>query len=355
MNMESLFANLSNPDETERIYAAEDIGFEDNPAAIGPLLQRLEVESSRAVKLAVFQALGRMTDPGVITAAVGLLRSEDSLVRNEAVELLKHRGEAALPALAAAAGDSNKDVRKFSLDALSGLTTVKSDGIYADALKDSDINVVITAVEHIGKQRRLALRGDVERIFLQTGDSMLTTACLEAFGQLGDSACLSAVRAKFSDWIKLSAFHRMTLIRMLGAVGGPGDYGALVARLRTSGTRAVEPVLEALAAIRSRHPKTYIPAEALPLLCSLIEECDSTMIKYRALALAGCLPPSQETYDILSRNLNSLDRLGRLGAIEGLSHLRHPEVKSSLEGRLQTEDDTEVQSAIKYVLERMEA
>ena len=353
MNIQSLIDNLSHPDELERIYASEDIGYANDGSGIAPLVQRLQVESSRAVKLAIFQALSRMADPGVIPAVVELFRSEDSLVRNEAVEMLRQRAEAALPALTEAFRDPDKDVRKFALDALSGLASPKADGLYSQALKDPDINVIIAAIEYIGRQHRIVLRGEIEKLFLQATNTMLITVCLEAFGQIGDSKCLSAVKAKFPDMKQLPRFHWATYIRMLGDVGGPNEYAVLLEQLRMDGKLWTDQAMMAMVAIHSRHPKTFVSEKALPSLYSLVNDSNSAMLKHQALVLIGCLPPSQEAFLILSGRLDSSERLERLGAIEGLSHSRHPKAKFCLSTH--QEEDEEILNTLRFVLERMGA
>ena len=53
-------AKLESADETERIYAAEDIGYLNASEGVAPLLARLDQEPSRAVRDAIFQALTRI-------------------------------------------------------------------------------------------------------------------------------------------------------------------------------------------------------------------------------------------------------------------------------------------------------
>ena len=95
--MNSLNAHIEKldcPDETERIYAAEDIGYLNAPDGVQPLLERLGKEPSRAVRGAIFQALTRIDADAAIEGSVRLLGSDDPEIRNQAVEVLRHKGAA---------------------------------------------------------------------------------------------------------------------------------------------------------------------------------------------------------------------------------------------------------------------
>ncbi len=84
-------------DEAERIYAAEDIGYLNAAEGVAPLLERLDKESSRAVRDAIFQALTRIEADAAIEGSIRLLASEDPQIRNQAVDMLRHKGAAVDP------------------------------------------------------------------------------------------------------------------------------------------------------------------------------------------------------------------------------------------------------------------
>jgi len=68
---------LDCPEEAERIYAAEDIGYLNTPDGVPALLERLPRERSRAVRHAIFQALSRIDGDTAIEGSIRLLASED--------------------------------------------------------------------------------------------------------------------------------------------------------------------------------------------------------------------------------------------------------------------------------------
>src|ERR1017187_3017343 len=112
---------LNCADEAERTYAAEDIGYLNTPDGVPALLDRLGKEPSRAVRDALFQALTRIDADAAIEGSVGLLENDDPQIRNQAVEVLRHKGAASMPLLTTAMRNGDKDLRKLVLDVLSGI------------------------------------------------------------------------------------------------------------------------------------------------------------------------------------------------------------------------------------------
>src|ERR1019366_4554998 len=120
-SLQEFMEKLDCPDEAERTYAAEDIGYLNAPEGVPPLLEHLGKESSRAVRDAIFQALTRIDADAAIEGSIGLLESDDPQIRNQAVEVLRSKGAASVPFLNAVMREGDKDVRKLVLDVLSGI------------------------------------------------------------------------------------------------------------------------------------------------------------------------------------------------------------------------------------------
>src|SRR5271165_3924011 len=132
---------LNSVDEAERNYAAEDIGYLNVPEGVPALLRRLETEASRTVREAIFQALMRIDADAAIEGAISLLGSDHPQIRNQAVEVLRHKGAASIPFLKRSMRQGDRDVRKLLLDALAGFQAGDATEIYGAALSDSDTNV----------------------------------------------------------------------------------------------------------------------------------------------------------------------------------------------------------------------
>ena len=153
--------------------------------SVPPLLVRLQREPSPVVRDAIGQALIRLDVDEAIEGAVRLFESDDAQLRNLGVEVLRHKGDRFDSLSRKAMQDGDRDMRKFVLDVLSGIQAQGTADIYAAALSDEDPNVVITAVENLGKLRAAEFRGRIEDLLESDGQPMLIAACLEALARLG--------------------------------------------------------------------------------------------------------------------------------------------------------------------------
>ncbi len=95
--------------------------------------------------------------------------------------------------------DGDKDQRKLVLDVLSGVSASSVEAIYEAALSDTDPNVVITAVDNLGRARATQFAGQIEELLLAASHPMLVGACLEALGGIGDEHSLVAIRQRFPE------------------------------------------------------------------------------------------------------------------------------------------------------------
>lgn len=222
---------LGHADETERSYAAEDLGYLNSAEAVRALLGRLPREPSLIVRDAIAQALIRFDGEEAIQGAVGLLMSDDAQLRNLAVGVLKHRVKRAIPFLMTVMNEGDADMRKFVLDALYDFEGKDADGIYAAALADDDPNIVITAVENIGRAGLKAFRIQVEKLFRETEEPMLLCACLETLGGIGNDSSLKIIEGRFGDSGAIPGYLRRSYVTAVAALGGegwkgqPGDSG----------------------------------------------------------------------------------------------------------------------------------
>lgn len=204
--MKETLQHLNAQDEGERCFAAQDLGYENQPGSVVPLIERLKIESSRIVKEAIVVAIGKLNEPGVIEAAIGLLESEDSYIRNAAVSILKKRGVEAIPTLLERLEHPDPDIRKFSLDVLTVIEANLADTIYGKALEDSDVNIRITAVEYVGKHRKFEFKKAVENILVACKSTMLASACMQTLLMVGDETSYDLVLSKYpkEEWVPVA-------------------------------------------------------------------------------------------------------------------------------------------------------
>jgi HEAT repeat protein len=328
------------------IYAAEDIGYLNAPAGVGPLLERLGREPSLAVRDAIFQALIRIDGDAAIEGSVRLLASEDSQIRNQAVDVLRRKGARAIPFLQTVMGGGDKDVRKLVLDILSGGQAAGTREIYAAALTDSDPNVVMTAVENLGRIRAVEFRGPVEDLLQSAAHPMLIAACLEALAGLGQASSLAAIRRRFPDLPALPDFFLASCLKALAALGSAAEFAEVASLLPVRGAHLRPAMLSALLAISARCPAPDPGENLLHALRAAVETGDPPLCCYQAVRVLGLWATRDDVYALLVSCLASPERMVRLGAAESLRASELPGLEPVLAARASQESDEEVREAL---------
>jgi HEAT repeat protein len=160
----NVLEDLADPDPEVRRLAVERIDALDDEEAQSCLVERLGDLDWRVRKAAV-QRIAARPDPDAtaqrLIAALG--DGENPGRRNSAVEALVAIGARAVPALCAACGDSDADVRKFVVDALAGIGSESAVDALIARLADPDANVRAAAADALG-----AVGGAIARAALRT-------------------------------------------------------------------------------------------------------------------------------------------------------------------------------------------
>lgn len=334
---------LATGDEAERIYAAEDIGYANQAAGATALFARLADEPARAVRQAIFAALLQIEDECVIEGAAGLLDSEDSFLRNEAVELLRARGAKSIPCLKGAFVDGNADRRKFIIDVLSELPDPASGEIYKLALSDSDLNVVITTIETLGQTRQYRFRKHVEEFISPSAHPMLLCVCLEALVQLGDRSSVDQVRARFGPAAQMPGYLLPGYLKLVAAKGGPEDLPEFVAFISRPELEAA--VLNGLTSLKHRYKDLELPATLMDGLRKIITENRAPLLCYQALRLMGGLLGSGEDLAFVASCLRHPEKAVRIGAVQALRDCGTPQAREVAQKYLSAETDNEIRQA----------
>src|ERR1022692_4428883 len=345
-SLQEFMEKLDCPDEAERTYAAEDIGYLNTPEGVPPLLERLGKEPSRAVRDAIFQALIRIEADAAIEGSIRLLGNDDPQIRNQAVEVLRLKGAASIPFLNSVMRDDDKDLRKIVLDVLSGVQTSGAEAIYEAALSDPDPNVVITAVENLGNTQATQFSGRIEDLLLACSHPMMDGACLEALAGIGDERSLVAIRRRFPDLTTLPDFFLVSCLKALGALGTDGDFEEVAALLAVRGPHLRPAILSALIAVHQRHPAKSLGEGVLRALRARGDDGAPPLCRYQAVRALGFLSTRDDIFSFLVSCLSSPERLVRLGAIESLRVTERPGVETLLASRALEETDEEVLQAL---------
>ena len=186
--MDDLIRKLNSEDESERCFAAQDLGDRNRPEYLEILVARLKIERSRIVKEALVVALGKLDNVSRLETVIHLFSSKEAFLRNAATTILKKIGTRAIPQLLATLDHSDPDIRKFALDTLNVIEAELSQAIYGKMLKDPDLNIRITAVEYVGLNCKYQFRSLIEQNFLDSQSTLLTSACLETLFVVGNRA-----------------------------------------------------------------------------------------------------------------------------------------------------------------------
>jgi HEAT repeat protein len=247
MSIQDLILKLSDSDEAERIYAADDLGITNDAAAVEPLVARLGIESSRAVREMIVLALRNIQVDAVLDQAVRLLASEDPFVRNEMASLLQSRGAPAIPWLDQALKHPDPDVRKLALEAGAQIPGTHLKRFFEKGLSDPEPNVVMSAIENLSPSDIAELQGRLERVATTGSSPMLTLACIEALGKLEEWEGLDAFLIAFRDQPEL----QYSLIGAVGSSGGSQHLPYLESQAKNPRLR--QDVINALLRLDDRH------------------------------------------------------------------------------------------------------
>jgi HEAT repeat protein len=336
---------LGGDDEADRIYAAEDIGCANRAEGVPPLLARLPAEPSRAVREAIFAALLQIEDDAVTEGALELLDSEDSYLRNQAVEVLRARGARAIPRLDRAFLEGSADRRKFVIDVLATSGDPAAAGIYDRALADADPNVVITAVESLGARRVVAFRARIESLMVPGAHPMLLCAAIEALAQIGDEGSVTAIRQCIGGGAAMPGFLQASYVKLLGAKGCPDDVHEIARLIGREGLEG--PVLNALAALRSRFREMELPLSLAGPLEKIASDRACPHLAYQAVrALAGLLQ-IEEVFAFVKGCLEDSEKVIRIAAVQAMREGASSRGEGILQDRLARETDEEVLQALR--------
>jgi HEAT repeat protein len=161
-----LLAQLKSGDAEQRRWAARDlVGL---PETAGHLGEHLLRETDASVREAVFTTLAAQASEAAAGALLPLLRSEDAVLRNGAIEALGGMPQAVAPRIAALLHDADPDVRIFTVNLLGELRHPQVPAWLLQVLRhEAQVNVVAAAIEVLAEvgdaSHAEAVRGAVQR------------------------------------------------------------------------------------------------------------------------------------------------------------------------------------------------
>jgi HEAT repeat protein len=244
----------------EKAAMLEDIREKDiRDTALAPLLiDRLEKETSRAIKERILMILNRLVPLGEYRDADRMLRSPDPFVRNGIVEIIKSSDIPIIRFLEKLAEDEDKDVRKFVIDALSQEESEDAIAIIRARLDDTDTNIVYTAIEYLGSFRDAPSVEKIEAILLASNHSMVLCSGLEALSKIQRSYRREEVLEKFMDG-EADPITIFPLLKYLSAFGDNNAFAFIGKLLEKNQEMFAKEIIDTLNGILTRLPGAQPP------------------------------------------------------------------------------------------------
>ena len=190
--MDNIVRALNSNDETQRIYAAQDMGENNAPEMAVPLVKRLLIEKSQLVKDAIVFNLSKIPCYKIYDYLFEMFDSQDAFIRNAAVSIFGSEKDEVIGFLTAHLDHANREIRKLILDTLYTTGTYEAVLAIRAGLNDPSVNVQITAVEYLGILEDKDSIDDLVKL-IEKNEPMLRFAILEALSCMKDSGIIKKV------------------------------------------------------------------------------------------------------------------------------------------------------------------
>lgn len=351
--IEELIIDLNSEDEKTRAFAAEDIACDGLLEGIGPMLARLEIESSRYVREAIISSLKTMSGPELVARSLPYLRSDDAFVRNGVIEILAMQGEESLEALRFSLTDPDKDTRKFILDVLVQIGSSVAASLIAEAMADPDINNVITAVEYLGRLEDDRWIKGINNLFARSDNVLLRCTCLETMALIGNEESVECVNKRYPSYQSISFLEQYSFLKFVARKGSDIHMPLIISLMGEKGQVMHKEIINAIEGILKRIPRDYLASDLIGVIASYLESDIKDINKYELLVLLGKYR-NKEIYTILIKYLEPRNPLIFMGAVEGLGDYGNPEAIPFIKDIQTLVQDEEQKEIIERTLSRLE-
>ncbi|MDQ8204709.1 HEAT repeat domain-containing protein [Pelagicoccus sp. SDUM812003] len=352
LDLNTLLKGLKHEDETERIYAAEDLAHLQDDTAIDPLIKQFERDDSIAVREAINQALLTFDSPLLVERVCDWLYSGAAATRNAAVRLLQSKGERNCSFLESLySSERDADIRKFIVDAAMMFSPQNCCRFMAMGLEDEDINVRIAAVEYAGQRQLLELEDHILRLLKAEQEPMLVSSILESLSNFDSPKAFEAIKARFSELREEEGFYLPWIARLYGAHGQEKDLDYLIALLETCPGQVDGVLSEGISRLLQRFPDLPLPDCLHPWYEALFEQSLDDCAIDNALDLLVKRSQTPQARQLLTGALNSSSSRVRTLATEAIDgSAAKSALLSELEKRLRIERDPETKEALENAI-----
>jgi HEAT repeat protein len=251
---------LTDEDETERLYAVEDIISFEAAELLPDLIKALLAEKSRMVRELMVEALKKMDISPFYGDIAKFFESSEAYIRNCAIEIFGSKGEDAVAYLTFIMDHSDKEVRKLILDSLVATSSRYCIPALRAALMDKAPNVQITAVEYLGKIGDEGSLEDIIEIFETSSEPMLRISCIETFSLIAKPAIVDRALNVLGG-VSMDSFYKPSVFRMVAEAGSEKHLEFLLSFLNNRNTLFFGEIANSILKIMIRAKVKRLPEE----------------------------------------------------------------------------------------------
>ncbi len=332
--------------ESQKSELLEDLRDTNETEIVPALTQFLEKENSRAVKERIMLILNRLVPLSRFRHIEPMLRSPDPFTRNGGVEIIRHSKYPIIQFVEPLAADGNEDVRKFAIDALAEEKSSRAVEIIRNGLEDPDINIVYTAIEHLGNMKDTLSAERIESLLLASGHVMVTCSALEALAKIEKSPAKDIIIDKFIADAD-GGMITFPFLKYLGSFGDLGSFSYIENLIDTGPKIFTKEIIDTVDAMSKRYPNTPLPQTTKLKLEKLLETIQNPVDRYAIIKL---LSPNGGTsvfsLDKIREMLNAGNDMLKLCAVELLAENGEAEDMERLEQLADQTDSDDLLEAV---------
>jgi len=347
-------SDLKSSHREDRLLVINRIREQKSIPSLYALIHHLEEETDRSIKEKIGLVLDELLPEAGADLIGNMIRSEDSFIRNCAVESMKKAGDVVVPALFKLTVDMDRDVRKFAIDALTTRDTPGVRSILRDRLSDSDPNVVYTAVEYLGARKDIESAASIEQIAMNAHNNpMLFCSCLEALAKIGTSA-FNGDLITYCIKVGENPLFRYSILKYMGSCASYEKVESYILDLiGQSGEVFAKEIIDAMEAICLRDPCIIIRPKLKEVLKRFIFSVETGENRYELAKLLADKLDVEETRAAARLDLKNNDLMVVLAAIEILSKYGQKSDIIAMEKLAEKTDSDEILEAIGDAVEEI--
>lgn len=226
--MDNLKNMLTSEDESERLYAVQDMAESGKREYCPLLLGRLRIDESQLVKDAIVSGLKRLDCSEMFDPLFELFVSDDAYLRNQSVGILASQKDDAIGYLATKFDHADRDVRKLILDVLFEIGSPDAVLAIRAYVNDASPNVKIAAVEYLGRLGDKQSVDDLLSLIEHETEPMLRSSVLDTLGLIGERPDIRRVLKAISPNGRIDQVDALYLPQLIRLIARTGDRESLV-------------------------------------------------------------------------------------------------------------------------------